>query len=74
MIANAIRAGAKAGSLCQYSKYITHHEGGSEGAKIAHLIVNKRQPDEVAWFRGVTSPETLDFTLGPDEHQSYMEW
>jgi hypothetical protein len=74
MIAGAMRDGAKAGSLCQYSMYMYHHEGGCETWKIANQIVNKRTPNEAEWFRGVPAPETLDFTLGPDEHESYMEW
>lgn len=69
-IAKMIRAGATAGVLSQYSNYLVHREGGSGKSKD---IVNKRQPDMKAWFEGL-SISTLDFSLGPNEHSTYLAW
>ena len=74
MIADRLHQGAKAGVLFNYSRYLRHYEGGCEAWKRKHEIVNKRQPDERKWFKGAPPVETLDFTLGPNEHRSYMEW
>lgn len=73
MMAKVMRTGARAGCLCQYSKYITHYEGGCESWKRKEQIHNKRTPDMLGWFKGL-QPEALDFTLGPHEHRSYLEW
>ena len=73
MMAKVMRTGAKAGCLCQYSKYITHYEGGSRAVLRKEQIHNKRAPDMAGWFKGL-QPEALDFTLGPHEHRSYIEW
>lgn len=70
MVANAVRNGARCGVLFNYAPYLIHAEQGSGKA---NTIVNKRQPDMPGWFRGIKI-ETLDFTLGPHEHQSYMNW
>lgn len=71
MIANTVRDGAKIGVLCNYAKYLVHAEQGSGNAKIP--AVNKRTPNIPGWFSGLDI-ETLDFTLGPNEHQSYLQW
>lgn len=73
-MAELLRSGARAGCLCQYSRYLIHYEGGCETWKIKDQIVNKRQPNHRKWFANCTPVETLDFTLGPHEHQSYCEW
>lgn len=73
MIGNVVRAGARCGVLWHYQPYLVHREGGSEGPSIAHLIVNTRTPDIAAWFAGIDI-ETLDFALGPHEHDSYLDW
>jgi glycosyltransferase involved in cell wall biosynthesis len=72
MIANVVRAGAKAGVLSQYGSYLVHREGAS-GKIAAGSMADARQPDIPKWFRGLVI-ETLDFTLGPDEHSSYLWW
>lgn len=73
MIGNVVRAGARCGVLWHYQPYLVHREGGSEGSKIAHQIVNTRTPDIPGWFNGINI-ETLDFSLGPHEHDSYLDW
>lgn len=71
MIAKLMRRGGRCGVLSQYGSYLVHREGGSgDGPKAMH---NKRQPDLAGWFYGL-KVETLDFTLGPDEHSSYLWW
>lgn len=72
MIANVVRAGAKCGVLFNYAPYMVHREGGT-GKAVAGSIVNKREPDMTGWFAGIRI-ESLDFTLGPDEHSSYLDW
>lgn len=71
-IAESVRNGARIGVLCQYAKYLVHKEGGSGKADNA-LIHNRRTPDIGGWFGGLEI-ESLDFTLGPDEHSSYLAW
>jgi len=71
MIASVVRGGAKIGALCQYAPYLVHREGGSGRARTE--IINTRVPDIPGWFAGLEI-ESLDFTLGPDEHDSYMSW
>lgn len=71
MIANAIRGGAKCGVLFNYAPYMVHREQGS-GATPGG-VNNTRQPDMTAWFSGL-KVESLDFTLGPNEHDTYMCW
>lgn len=75
MLANAIRNGARCGVLFNYAPYIVHREGGSsgDGKKPKEDMVNRRTPDIPGWFNGLEI-ETLDFTLGPDEHSSYLSW
>lgn len=70
-IALSVRAGARCGVLCNYAPYMIHREGGSGKAAIVAKYV--RQPDLAAWFSGITI-HSLDFTLGPDEHSSYLQW
>jgi GT2 family glycosyltransferase len=76
-MSTAIREGHACGCLCQYGKYIKHHHGGSRGSRKTREHVktlHNPDPDKVRrWFRGLTC-ESLDFTLGPNEHQSYMGW
>lgn len=71
MIGKVIRAGAKVGVLFNYAPYLVHREGGSGKTHVPAL--NKREPDIAAWLSGLDI-ETLDFTLGPDEHDSYLCW
>lgn len=73
MIANAIRAGARCGVLFNYAPYVVHREGGSSTPETKEDMRNRRTPDIPGWFAGLDI-ETLDFTLGPDEHSSYLSW
>lgn len=70
MIAGAVRGGAKAGVLSQYPPYLVHREGGSG---VGADIVQHRTPDIPGWFAGLRI-ETLDFSFGPDEHDTYLTW
>lgn len=80
-MAIAIRNGAKCGVLSQYPPYLVHREGGSApGTWTCGPVeapptnyTNIRQPDIATWFAGLNI-ETLDFTLGPNEHLSYLLW
>lgn len=72
MIATAVRNGAKCGVLFNYAPYMVHREQGS-GKTPDGRFVNTRTPDMTAWFSGLTI-ESLDFTLGPNEHDTYMCW
>lgn len=72
MIAATVRAGAKCGVLFNYAPYLIHREGGT-GKAVAGSIVNKREPDMAGWFSGLVI-ESLDFTLGDDEHSTYLDW
>jgi len=72
MVAKQVRAGAKCGVCFNYAPYMVHREGGSRPDK-APDIHNRRQPDLTAWFSGIKI-ETMDFTLGPQEHDSYLTW
>lgn len=71
MIGKCVRAGARCGVLFNYAPYFVHREGGSGKNHIE--IRNTREPDIAAWLSGLEI-ETLDFTLGPDEHDSYLCW
>lgn len=71
MIGKVVRAGAKCGVLFNYAPYFVHREGGSGKKHIT--ILNKREPDIAGWLSGLPI-ETLDFTLGDDEHDSYLNW
>lgn len=73
MLANAVRNGATCGILSQYGTYVIHREGGSSSKMPKLDIRNERTPDMPGWFNGLDI-ETLDFTLGPDEHSSYLNW
>ncbi len=69
--ADTIRAGARCGVLFNYPKYLVHREQGSHQPGMQ--IPNWATPNVPTWFYCV-EVETLDFTLGPDEHSSYMCW
>lgn len=71
MIGKVGRAGGRIGLLFNYSTYFVHREGGSGSGPAA--IDNKRTPDIPGWL-GPIEIETLDFTLGPNEHDSYLCW
>lgn len=70
MIAGVVREGARCGVTSQYAKYLVHKEGGSGKGR---EVISKRVPDIPGWFNGLEI-ESLDFTLGPEEHSSYMSW
>lgn len=70
-ITNMVRAGARCGVLSQYGPYLVHREGGS--SKRPHPEIAQPTPDLIAWYNGVHI-ESLDFTLGPNEHDSYIWW
>jgi glycosyltransferase involved in cell wall biosynthesis len=70
-ISLSVRAGFKCGVLFNYSRYLIHREGGSGSGPQAHD--NKRWPDLTGWYSGIRI-ESLDFTLGPNEHDSYLQW
>lgn len=67
----AVRAGARCGVLFNYAPYMIHREGGSGKARV--VAEYARQPDLTAWFSGLKI-WSLDFTLGEDEHSTYMNW
>lgn len=71
MMGNVIKAGARCGVLFNYAPYLVHREGGSGKAK--EEVVNLRTPDMPGWLGGLDI-ETIDFDLGPDEHDSYLCW
>jgi len=74
-LARSVREGARAGCLWNYAPYLIHREGGSGGKDQIETILaqTKRQPEMEEWFKGL-DVESLDFTVGPDEHSSYMKW
>jgi len=73
-LARSVREGARAGCLWNYAPYLIHREGGSGKDQIETIIAQtKRQPQMEEWFKGL-EVESLDFTVGPDEHSSYMKW
>lgn len=71
MIGKVVRAGARCGVLFNYAPYLVHREQGSGRAR--EEIVNKRTPDIAGWLSGLDI-ETIDFDLGPDEHDTYLSW
>jgi glycosyltransferase involved in cell wall biosynthesis len=71
MIASVVREGATCGVLSQYPPYLVHREGASGASKLE--IHQARTPDIPGWFRGLKI-ETLDFSFGLDEHDSYLSW
>lgn len=75
MLTNIIRdTGARCGVLSQYSPYLTHAEGSSGREHVAAAIGPEKRPSNIAgWYNGLEI-ETLDFTLGSNEHQSYLSW
>jgi glycosyltransferase involved in cell wall biosynthesis len=75
MWADTIRDGHPAGVLCQYKPYIVHYGGGSRPAdsKYEPPPPPKLSADPKAWWAGLEC-ETLDFTFGPTERQSYLSW
>lgn len=72
MLGSIARDGGIIGCLSQYGRYITHYGQGSHVDVMS--IVNRREPEPREWWKQGTPPEPLDFTLGPDEHRSYLEW
>lgn len=72
MVASVVRDGARCGVLFNYAPYMVHREGGSDKTPDGQFT-NLRTPDLPRWFEGLTI-ESLDFTLGPDEHSSYLNW
>jgi hypothetical protein len=70
-ICNIAKAGGEVGVLSQYGSYLVHLEGGSSSGP--QSFPDTRQPDLPGWYGGVTI-ESLDFTLGPNEHGSYLWW
>ncbi len=73
MMGDAIRAGAKCGVLAKYSPYLIHHEHGSWDGHSAIAVNPDAVPDVPGWLSGLDIA-TLDFTLGPDEYESYLTW
>ena len=69
MLASAIKDGHRAGVLSQFGHYIRHFGQGSSGDRVRC----NGKPDMVGWWEGAEC-ETLDFTLGEHEHESYMGW
>lgn len=70
-VCHSVRAGAKCGVLWHYQPYLVHREGGS--GKAAKPAEYRRQPDYAAMFNGLLI-ESLDFTIGEHEHDSYLDW
>jgi hypothetical protein len=71
MLASIVRDGYPCGCLSQYGKIIVHYGQGSTPPDFQ--IPVKSKPDIKAWWNGLQC-ESLDFTLGPDQHQSYLSW
>ena len=74
-VSNSVREGAKCGVLSQYPRFIVHREGGSRSMDpaMASTLAGTTPPDIGGWFNGLRI-ESLDFTLGPNEHDSYLWW
>ncbi len=76
MLASSIRDGHPCGVLSQYGKYFTHYNQGSTPTNFLTLHpegIGKRKPKMLDWWKNL-EVESLDFTLGPHERQTYMEW
>lgn len=71
MVTKSARAGNKVGVLSQYGSYLVHREQGSSSGPAE--VPTVRQPDLAGWFSDVHI-ESLDFTLGEFEHDSYLSW
>jgi GT2 family glycosyltransferase len=71
MVTSCARDGFKVGVLSQYGSYLVHREQGSSRGPQEHPT--KRAPDLPGWFSGIRI-ESLDFTLGEFEHDSYLWW
>jgi GT2 family glycosyltransferase len=69
-VTNIVKKGHKCGVLSQYGPYLVHREQGSEAS---FPDPSKRAPDMINWYSGAHI-ESLDFTLGPYEHDSYLWW
>lgn len=69
MLTSIVRQGAKLGVLFNYAPYFIHREGAS--GKPSYVDTSAPKLEE--WYSDVLI-ETLDFTLGPDEHDSYLCW
>lgn len=72
MLGGVIRDGAKCGVLCMYANYLVHRELGSKDPGHVEPPAD-RLPDIAGWFAD-TDIESIDFTLGRDEHSSYLCW
>lgn len=70
-ITQIARGGGKVGVLSQYGPYLRHREGGSTAKGVE--MPGAGVPDLPAWYDDVHI-ESLDFTLGPNEHDSYLWW
>jgi glycosyltransferase involved in cell wall biosynthesis len=69
-LTNLARAGARIGVLSQYGSYLVHREQGSTDTTPYPATP---EPQLAAWYDGVHI-ESLDFTIGPNEHDSYLWW
>jgi glycosyltransferase involved in cell wall biosynthesis len=70
-ITTIARGGGRVGVLSQYGPYLRHREGGSTSKTFD--VEQPGTPDLPGWYDGVHI-ESLDFTLGPNEHDSYLWW
>lgn len=69
-VTNIVRAGGRCGVLSMYGSYLIHREQGSTDSPPNPVCPN---PDLAGWYNGAHI-ESLDFTLGPNEHDSYLWW
>lgn len=74
-IGNIVRTGARCGVLWHYQPYIVHREGGSNATDIIEEIIERNTGvvDIEGWLSGLPI-ETLDFTIGDTERDSYLDW
>lgn len=70
-ITSMVKNGARCGVLSQYGPYLVHREGGSSSGP--REVVTQSAPNLIGWYDGAHI-ESLDFTLGPNEHDSYLWW
>lgn len=75
-LSTAIREGHPCGVLCQYGRYFTHFGQGSMEENFKQVYPDgmpRTNPEMVDWWKDL-EVESLDFTLGPHERRTYMEW
>lgn len=73
-VSEIIRDGGRCGVLSQDFSYIHHKRNGSGFNRISeYRFLNSERPDPELWYDGLEI-ETLDFTLGEDESESYLTW